>query len=50
MVLDGPATAPPLRSLWELAESWWADPVAVAVVACDVYPPRLRCSTPNCWP
>jgi hypothetical protein len=29
-VLAGPARDPQLRDLWELAESWWADPVAVA--------------------
>jgi hypothetical protein len=28
-VLAGPARDPQLRGLWELAESWWADPAAV---------------------
>ena len=28
-VLSGPRDAEPLRALWELAESWWADEAAV---------------------
>jgi hypothetical protein len=32
-VLAGPARDPQLRGLWELAESWWADPAAVAWTA-----------------
>lgn len=46
-VLDGPATAPPLRDLWALAKSWWEHPDAVgwqagvAPASAEVLSPEL---------
>ena len=39
-VLEGPATAPPLRKLWDLAESWWAHPSAVDWAPAAIIAPR----------